>query len=97
MESHTIREDDAWLDLTRPAAELHRLAWAWRYAMSLDGTRGALLELDGTPVRVLATSLTELEGARRLECGDAPLWLVETEELSEEEATSSSARAPSTR
>ena len=90
-------EDDAWLDLTRPAAELHRLAWAWRYAMSLDGTRGALLELDGTPVRVLATSLTELEGARRLECGDAPLWLVETEELSEEEATSSSARAPSKR
>jgi methionyl-tRNA formyltransferase len=88
-------EDDAWLDLSRPAAEVHRLAWSWRYAASLGGTRGALLELDGTPVRVLATSPTEVEGARRLDCGDAPLWLVETEELSEEEATSSSARAPS--
>ena len=90
-------EEDAWLDLSRPAAEVHRLAWAWRYGMSLGGMRGALLELDGTPVRVLATSLTEVDGARRLDCGDAPLWLVETEELSEEEARQSSAGAPSTR
>jgi len=48
-------------------------------------------------VRVLATSLTEVEGARRLECSDAPVWVVETEELSEEEASSTSAEAPSTR
>jgi len=89
-------EEDAWLDLSRPAAEVHRLVWAWRYAMSLAGTHGALLELDGEPVRVLATSLAEVEGARRLDCGDGPLWVVETEELSEAEASSSSARAPST-
>ncbi|HEY7421563.1 MAG TPA: formyltransferase family protein [Gaiellaceae bacterium] len=89
-------EDDVWLDLSRPAAEIHRLAWAWRYAMAPGRMRGALLELDGTPVRVLATSLTEVEGARRLECGDGPLWVVETEELSEEAATPSSAPAPST-
>jgi methionyl-tRNA formyltransferase len=89
-------EEDAWLDLSRPAVELHRLVWAWRYAMSLSGTRGALLELDGMPVRVLATSLTEVEGTRRLACGDGPLWVVETEELSLEEANSSSAQAPST-
>jgi methionyl-tRNA formyltransferase len=89
-------EEDAWLDLARPAEEVHRLAWAWRYAMALDGTRGALLELDGKPVRLLATSLTEVEGARRLECADGPLWVVETEELSEAEATSSTAPVPST-
>ena len=88
--------DDAWLDLSRPALEVHRLVWAWRYAMSLDGTHGALLDLDGTPVRVLATSLTEVEGARRLDCGGGALWIVETEKLSEEEATQSSAGAPST-
>jgi len=88
--------EDAWLDLSRPAAELHRLAWAWRYAMALDGTRGALLDLDDKPVRVLATSLTEAEGARRLDCGDGPLWIVETEELSEEEARTSTAPASST-
>jgi methionyl-tRNA formyltransferase len=89
-------EDDAWLDLSRPAIEVHRLAWAWRYAFSLEGVQGALLELDGTPVRVLATSPTEVEGARRIECGDGPLWVVETEALSEEEASSTSASAPST-
>jgi methionyl-tRNA formyltransferase len=89
-------EEDAWLDLSRPALEVHRLTWAWRYAMALDGTRGALLELDGAPVRVLATSLTEVDGAQRLDCGDGPLWIVEAEELSEEEATPSTARAPST-
>ena len=80
-------EDDVWLDLSRAAVEVHRLVWAWRYAFSPGGTRGALLELDGEPMRVLATSLTEVEGARRLECGDEPLWVVETEELSEEEAS----------
>jgi len=80
-------EDDAWLDLSRAAVEVHRLVWAWRYAFSPGGTRGALVELDGAPVRVLATSLTEVDGARRLECGDEPLWVVETEELSEEEAS----------
>jgi methionyl-tRNA formyltransferase len=88
-------DEDTWLDLSRPAAEVHRLAWAWRYGISLGGTRGALLELDGAPVRVLATSLTEVEDARRLDCGDAPLWVVETEELSEEEASSTTAPAPS--
>ena len=76
------------LDLARPAAEVHRLAWAWRFGMRVDGgLKGAVLEVDGTPVRVLATSLAEVEGATRVECGDAPLWIVETEELSEEEAT----------
>ena len=88
--------DDVWLDLSRPAAEVHRLAWAWRYGFALEGPPGALLELDGKQVRVLATSLTEVEDARRLECGDAPLWVVETEELSEEAASLTSAQAAST-
>ncbi|MFL5914797.1 MAG: methionyl-tRNA formyltransferase [Gaiellaceae bacterium] len=88
--------DDVWLDLSRPAAEVHRLAWSWRYAMAPDTIPGGLLGLDGKPVRVLATSLTEVEDARRLECGDVPLWVVETEELSEEAASSTSAQAAST-
>jgi methionyl-tRNA formyltransferase len=89
-------EDDVWLDLSHAALEVHRLAWAWRFAIAPSGAQGALLDLDGTPMRVLATSLTEVEGARRVECGDGPLWILETEELSEEEASSTSARAAST-
>jgi methionyl-tRNA formyltransferase len=74
--------DDAWLDLSRPAFEVHRLVWGWRFAMTPPGSaesRGALLELDGETVRVLGTSLEEREGARRIECGDGPLWITETE------------------
>jgi len=89
-------EEDAWLDLSRPAAEVHRLAWAWRFAFSLAGPRGALLEREGETVRVLATSLTEVEGAEPIDCGDGPLWIVETEDLTEEEARPSTDPAPST-
>ncbi|HET7571964.1 MAG TPA: formyltransferase family protein [Gaiellaceae bacterium] len=72
--------EDVRLDLSRPALENHRLVWAWRYAIAAPGAEtGALLELDGEPVRVLASSLEEREGARRVECADGPLWLLETE------------------
>jgi methionyl-tRNA formyltransferase len=88
-------DDDAWLDPSRPAAELHRLVWAWRYTMPV-GLHGALVGLDGEPVRVLASSLTEVEGARRLDCADGPLWLVRTEPVQEpdpEPAAGSGTRA----
>ena len=35
----------------------------------------------GEVVRVIASSLEEVEGARRLDCADAPLWLVATERV----------------
>src|SRR5262249_31132757 len=55
---------DAELDLLRPAVEVHRMVWAWRYAIAAPGSRrGALLELDGETVRVLASSLTEVADA----------------------------------
>jgi methionyl-tRNA formyltransferase len=72
-------DDDAWLDFSRPAVEAHRLVWAWRFTIPAGALHGALAELDGETVRVLASSLTEVEGARRVECADAPLWLVKTE------------------
>jgi len=88
--------DDVWLDLSRPAGDVHRLIWAWRYAFAPGVTSGALLELDGKTVRVLTAALTDVPGKPRVECADGPLWIVETEELSEAEASSSSARAAST-
>jgi methionyl-tRNA formyltransferase len=92
-------DDDAWLDLSRPAEDLHRLVWAWRYAISQGELRGALAELDGETVRVLASSLHEVDGARLVDCGDAPLWLVQTEpvEATPAAATRASDPAPSTR
>jgi methionyl-tRNA formyltransferase len=72
-------DSDAFLDFSRPAAEVHRLVWAWRFTIPAGELHGALVELDGETVRVLASSLTEVENARRVECADAPLWLVKTE------------------
>jgi methionyl-tRNA formyltransferase len=76
-------EADARLDPSLPATELHRLVWAWRYAVSLDGVQGAFVDLGGQTVRVLASSLSEVEDAPRLECADGPLWLVRTEPVQE--------------
>jgi methionyl-tRNA formyltransferase len=72
-------DDHAMLDFSRPAADLHRLVWAWRYSMTRGTLHGALAELDGETVRVLESSLVEVDGAVRVECADGPLWLVKTE------------------
>ena len=72
-------EDKLWLDLDGSALDAHRRVWAWRYTMVANGPAGALTKLDGETVRVLASSLTEVAGARRIECADGPLWLVTTE------------------
>src|SRR5436190_13186338 len=91
-------DDDAWLDWSRTAAELHRLVWAWRYTIARGRFHGALAELDGETVRVLASSLSEVEGARRVDCADAPLSLARAEPVSEREPpVRASAPAPATR
>jgi methionyl-tRNA formyltransferase len=72
-------DDEATLDFSRPAVELHRLVWAWRYSIPRGLLHGALAEVDGETVRVLESSLVEVEGAARVECADGPLWLVRTE------------------
>ena len=65
------------------AREVHRLVWAWQHAFARDTPRGPLLDLDGATVRVLRASLDEVDGATRVECADAPLWLVRTEPAEE--------------
>ena len=75
--------DDVWFDASRTAREMHQLAWAWRYTPSVGTELGLLAELDGEKVRLLATSLTEADGARRLDCADGPLWVLRTEPAEE--------------
>jgi len=42
-------------------------------------------ELDGESIRLVRTNLSDPgNGARRIECGDGPLWLVESESLDPE-------------
>lgn len=68
------------VDWSKPAPEIHTQARAWSVAFAFRaGERGPIAELDGERVRLLRTSLTEVDGARRVECGDGPLWIVESE------------------
>jgi methionyl-tRNA formyltransferase len=72
-------DEDAVLDFSRTALEVHRLVWAWRFTIPRGKLHGALAQVGDETVRVLASSLEEVEGAVRIECADAPLWLVKTE------------------
>jgi methionyl-tRNA formyltransferase len=66
------------VDWARPAEEVHRQVRAWWVAASRDGVRGPLAELGGERVYVLRTRLDAAEGGTRVECGDGPIWALET-------------------
>ena len=61
------------------ARRFTRQVRAWRIAIIGRNERGPILERDGERIRLLRSSLTEVEGAERLDCADGPLWLIETE------------------
>jgi methionyl-tRNA formyltransferase len=72
--------EDAWLDLSRPALEVHNLVRGWHVVFDFAGERGPLVELDGEPRRILRTTLESPgDGALRLECADGPLFVLEHE------------------
>jgi methionyl-tRNA formyltransferase len=71
-EYHSAFEPEyAQLDLAQPATEVHRQVRAWNF-LPLPARLGPYV--DG--MRVVASSLVELEGTTRVECGDGPLWIV---------------------
>jgi methionyl-tRNA formyltransferase len=78
-------EDDEYavVDWTQPARAIHDQVRAWHLTFNLSGIAAPRAELDGEPVRLVRTSLTDPghEGARRVECGDGPLWIVASEPL----------------
>jgi methionyl-tRNA formyltransferase len=77
-----VFEDDyRFVDLTLTAAEVHRQTRAWSFVPPILPAMGPILERDGTSVRLLRTSLTEVPGAARIECADGPLWILETAEI----------------
>ena len=53
---------------------------AWHLTFGLSGLRAPVAELDGEQVVILQTRLTDPGGgARRVECGDGPIWVVSSE------------------
>jgi methionyl-tRNA formyltransferase len=80
-EYQSVFEDDyRFVDLTQRAADVHRQVRAWSFVPPILPNMGPILERDGTSIRLVRTSLTEVAGAERLECADGPLWIVEIEE-----------------
>lgn len=73
-----FEDDYRFVDLTQPAADVHRQVRAWSFVPPILPKMGPILERDGTSVRLLRTSRTEVPGAERLECTDGPLWVVES-------------------
>ena len=73
-------EDYATVDWTQPARSVHNQVRAWALTFGLSDLVAPVAELDGERVRLLRTSLRDPgSGARRVECGDGPLWILESE------------------
>jgi methionyl-tRNA formyltransferase len=73
-----FEDDYRYVDPTATAAEVHRQTRAWNFMPPIPN-RGPILERNGTRSRLVDTSLTEADGAERLDCADGPLWVLETE------------------
>jgi methionyl-tRNA formyltransferase len=79
---HFEDADYARIDWTQPARRIHDQVRAWSLTMGLSGLVAPVAELDGERLHVTRSSLRDPgEGARRVECGDGPLWIVSAETL----------------
>lgn len=76
---HFEDDDYARVDWSWPARRIHDQVRAWHVTLGLSPVVAPVAELDGEPVRLVRTSLVERDGARRVECGDGPLWIVASE------------------
>ena len=72
-------EDDEYVrvDWSQPARTIHNQVRAWYLTFGLSGLVAPVAELDGEQVVLLQTRLTDPgDGARRVQCGDGPIWVV---------------------
>jgi methionyl-tRNA formyltransferase len=76
----SFEDDYRFVDVSQTAAEVHRQTRAWSFVPPIVPDAGPILEHDGTRVRLVRTSLTEVAGAEELACADGPLWIVESAE-----------------
>jgi methionyl-tRNA formyltransferase len=75
-----FEEDYATVDWSQPAREIHNQVRAWRHLFGASTVEGPIAEIEGERLKLLRTSLTDPgEGGRRVECGDGPIWVVESE------------------
>lgn len=79
---HFENDEYARVDWEQSARRIHDQVRAWHLTFGMTPVVAPVAELDGERFRVVRTSLRDPGGdARRVECGDAPLWIVESEPL----------------
>lgn len=72
--------DYATVDWSEPARKIHNQVRAWHLTFGLSDVPGPIAELDGKPVKLLRTSLTDPgTGTRGVETGEGTLWILESE------------------
>lgn len=77
---HFEADDYARVDWSHTAREIHNQVRAWQLTFGLSDLQAPVAELDGERLVLLQTRLTDPgNGARRVECGDGPIWVVATE------------------
>jgi methionyl-tRNA formyltransferase len=77
---HFTDDDYARVDWSHTARQIHNQVRAWHLTFGMSGLRAPIAKLDGEEVVLLQTRLTDPGGgARRVECGDGPLWVVSFE------------------
>ena len=77
---HFTEDDYARIDWSQSARYIHNQVRAWHLTFGMSGLRAPVADLDGEEVVLLQTRLTDPGGgARRVECGDAPIWVVQHE------------------
>jgi methionyl-tRNA formyltransferase len=77
---HFEDDDYARIDWSNSARAIHNQVRAWHLTFGMSGLRAPRGEIDGEEVVVLQTRLADPGAdARRVECGDGPVWVVATE------------------
>jgi methionyl-tRNA formyltransferase len=77
---HFVEDDYVRVDWSHTARQIHNQVRAWHLTFGMSGLRAPIAELDGEEVVLLQTRLTDPGGgARRVECGDGPIWVVQDE------------------
>ena len=77
---HFEDDDYARVDWSWPARRIHDQVRAWHLTFGMTPVVAPVAELGGERLRLVRTSLRDPGGAaRRVECGDAPLWIVASE------------------
>jgi methionyl-tRNA formyltransferase len=79
-EAPAFGADYAVIDWSRPARAVHDQVRAWRFAIGSGPVDGPFGEIAGRRVKVLRTTLSKPSSENTpVECGDGPLWVLETE------------------